>query len=147
MRSNFSAATETDEGDACLVMEHAARFCNLRDHAAMKEKQRHFIAIQLQIGLLKAEKRQLLIQQSSIPPGTNKNLVSILSMLIAEVDDKIDSSTQQPSDVNTSTPQKSNRSPMRYVTSKINYQFFLTDCLLWSLIMIFSNYAVWSKLW
>ncbi len=60
--------TESDVGDtlAKSISEHAVIVCGFRDHAAMKEKRRRNDAIQADIGHLRAEKCQYLIQQSSI---------------------------------------------------------------------------------
>jgi hypothetical protein len=115
--SSFSGATnEKDEGYTLShrIMEHAARLCKLRDHTTLKDKCRRFDAIQLEIGRLGAEKRRLLIQQLSIPPGTNANLEKSLLMLISEVDEEIYCNTQRLSDVDNVdmfTPQKSNKFP------------------------------------
>ena len=52
------------------------------------------------------------IQKCSIAPGPqHESMEKALSVLIAEVEEEIDSYNKQLSEVNMKTPQKSNRSP------------------------------------
>jgi hypothetical protein len=82
------------------------------EHATQKEKRKRFDTIQLEIGRLRAEKRQLLIQKCSIAPGPqHANMENALSISIAEVEEEIINYNKQLSDVDMNTPQKSNRSP------------------------------------
>ncbi len=83
-----------------------------QDQAAMKEKRRCDDAIHAEIACLRAEKRQYLIQQSSLEPNANENLMSILSSSIAEIDEEINNNNMHLSaDIDTSTPLKSSRLP------------------------------------
>ena len=76
-----------------------------------REKRQHFDAIQLEIGQLWAEKRWLLIQQCSIPTGTNDNMESVVSTSIAEADKEITYYQQRISENDMVTSQKTNQSP------------------------------------
>lgn len=65
------------------------------------------LSIQLEIGRLRAEKRQVLFQMISIAPGPqHDNIENALS-----ASKEIDKYSKQLSKVNTQTPQRSNRSP------------------------------------
>lgn len=82
------------------------------EHATQKEKRKRYDTIQLEIGRLRAEKRQLLIQKCSIAPGPHHdNMENALTVSIAEVEEEIESYKNQLSQANMTTPQKSNRSP------------------------------------
>jgi len=65
-----------------------------------------------EIGRLRAEKRQLLIQKCTLVLGhQNDDLKNALAESIAEVEEEISTYTKQLSEVDMQTPQKSNRSP------------------------------------
>ncbi len=116
---------ENDNGDSLCrsIREHASRlqaFAKAKtestrhqlEHDKQKQKRKRYDKIQLEIGRLRAEKRQLTIQMFSIAPSPQQaNLENALSMSIAEVDEDIDKYSKQLSKVDVRTPQKSNRSP------------------------------------
>ena len=116
-----SARKENDSGDELSksIREHATSLHDFAmakkestlkqiEHATQKEKRKHYDTIQLEIGRLRAEKRQLLIQKCG---AQNDNLKNALAVSIAEVEDEISTYNKQLSEVDVQTPQKSNRSP------------------------------------
>jgi hypothetical protein len=76
-----------------------------------KKNKKRYDTIQLEIGLLRAEKRQLLIQKCTLTLDKNDDLKNALAESIAEVEEEISTYTKQLSEVDMQTPQKSNRSP------------------------------------
>ena len=81
-------------------------------HATQKEKRKCYDTIQLEVGRLRAEKCQLLIQKCTLAlSAQNDDLKNALAESIAEVEEEISTFTKQLSEVDVQTPQKSNRSP------------------------------------
>lgn len=128
--SSISSARKMryDHGDdlSMSIREHASRLHDFAmakkesarkqiEHATQKEKRKRFDTIQLEIGRLRAEKRQLLIQKCSLAPGPqHANMENVLSISIAEVEEEIINYNEQLNELNEvdmNTPQKSNRSP------------------------------------
>jgi hypothetical protein len=108
------------------ICEHASRIHDFAmakrqaslqqiEHTAKKEKRKRNDAIQLELGQLRTEKRQLRIQLCSIAPGPqHDNLQNALSVSYAEVEEEIESYLKQLSEevyTTMETPQKSNRTP------------------------------------
>jgi hypothetical protein len=123
-----SAKKKKDHGDdlSMSIREHASRIRDFAmakkeasrqqiEHTTKKEKRKRNDAIQLELGRLRAEKRQLRIQLCSIAPGPqHDNMRNALSVSYAEVEEEIELYSKQLSseEVDTmQTPQRSNRSP------------------------------------
>lgn len=126
--SSISSAKKKNDHEDVLsrsIREHASRLHDFVmakressrlqiEHTAKNEKRKCNDAIQLQLGRLQAEKRQLRIQLCSIAPGPqHDNLRNALSLSYAEVEEEIESYSKQLSEEVDimQTPQKSNRSP------------------------------------
>ncbi len=124
--STISSARKKNDGDGDVlsesIREHATRIHDFAlakkeatrktiEHARQKEKRKRYDTIQLEIGRLRAEKRQLLIQKCTLTLDKNDDLTNALAESIAEVEEEISTYTKQLSEVDMQTPQKSNRSP------------------------------------
>ena len=111
-RKGSNRGDDRDDPLSKSIGEHALSLHDFSKAKKETEKRKRYDAIQIEIGRLRKEKRQLVIQKCSIAHGPQRDdLENALSESIVEVEEEIANYNKQLCEVDMHTPQKSNRSP------------------------------------